>query len=126
MIVFEGTSSDFVFALYVFHDSQIPLMSLDSEGYNYLVQLIRLEEGSMRTVQMTLDDDFVAAVDRVAKQTGTTRSAFTRKALRPAIQKAHVAEMERRHREGYKRKTVRPGEFGDWGSEQVWVEPEKG
>jgi len=77
----------------------------------------------MRTVQMTLDDDLVTAVDRVAKQMGTTRSAFTRKALRAAIEKAHVAGLERRHREGYKRKPVKPEEFGDWQSEQVWVEP---
>jgi metal-responsive CopG/Arc/MetJ family transcriptional regulator len=77
----------------------------------------------MRTVQMTLDDDLVAAVDRAVKRMGTTRSAFTRKALRAAIEKAHVAEMERRHREGYKRKPAKPGEFGDWESEQVWVEP---
>ena len=76
----------------------------------------------MRTVQMTLDDDLVAAVDRAAKRMGTTRSAFTRKALRAAIEKAHVAEMERKHREGYKHKPSKPGEFGDWESEQTWVE----
>lgn len=39
----------------------------------------------MRTVQMTLDDDLVKAVDRVSKELNTNRSAFTRKALREAL-----------------------------------------
>ncbi len=84
---------------------------------------MHLEGEALRTVQMTLDDDLVAAVDRAAKQMGTTRSAFARKALRAALQKARVAEMERRHREGYKRKPAKPGESGDWESEQAWGEP---
>jgi len=32
-------------------------------------------------------------------------------------------DMERKHREGYKRKPVRPEEFEDWEAEQVWVDP---
>ena len=31
----------------------------------------------MRTIQMTLDDDLVRAVDRVSKELRTSRSAFT-------------------------------------------------
>ncbi len=38
----------------------------------------------MRNVQMTLDEDLVIAVDKVAKRMGTMRSAFTRDALRSA------------------------------------------
>ena len=41
----------------------------------------------MRTVQMTLDDDLVDAVDVIVKEIKTTRSAFTRAALRDAIEK---------------------------------------
>jgi metal-responsive CopG/Arc/MetJ family transcriptional regulator len=39
----------------------------------------------MRKIQMTLDDELVAVVDSVVKQLKTTRSAFTRKALKDAI-----------------------------------------
>ena len=76
----------------------------------------------MRTVQMTLDEDLVAAVDKAAKRLGTTRSAFARKALRDALTKVRVRELERKHREGYGREPVRVGEFSVWESEQVWGE----
>lgn len=76
----------------------------------------------MRTVQMTLDEDLVKAVDRAAKRLGTTRSGFAREALRAALERVKVMELERRHREGYQRKPVKPGEFSDWESEQVWIE----
>ncbi len=34
-----------------------------------------------------------------------------------------LKEKERKHREGYRSKPVKRGEFGDWEAEQVWVEP---
>jgi len=76
----------------------------------------------MRTVQMTLDDELVQQVDHAAQQLGTTRSAFTRDALRAALAEINRQEMERRHREGYLHQPVVPGEFSDWEDEQVWVE----
>ena len=39
----------------------------------------------MKTVQMTLDDDLVDAVDKTVKKLKMTRSAFTRQALRNAL-----------------------------------------
>ncbi|MCI0413720.1 ribbon-helix-helix domain-containing protein [bacterium] len=77
----------------------------------------------MKTVQMTLDEDLIAKVDKAAKKQGTSRSAFTRKALLAALQRIQTEELERRHREGYRRKPVKEGEFDIWESEQVWVEP---
>ncbi len=77
---------------------------------------------SMRTVQMTLDERLVARVDRAARKLGTTRSAFTRDALREALARLAAEEKERRHRRGYEAKPVRPGEFDDWASEQAWPE----
>ena len=74
----------------------------------------------MKTVQMTLGEDLVSEVDRVAKKIGTTRSEFTRRALQEAIARLREKEMERRHREGYMRKPVKPGEFSDWENEQAW------
>ncbi len=76
----------------------------------------------MRTVQMTLDETLVRDIDKVAKKLGTTRSAFARDALRAALARVAGEEEERRHRRGYERKPVQPGEFSDWEDEQVWVE----
>ncbi len=77
----------------------------------------------MKTVQMTLEEDLVALVDQAAKKLGTTRSGFTRQALRSALKEIQTRQLEQKHRAGYKRKPVRRGEFSVWESEQVWVEP---
>ena len=74
----------------------------------------------MKTVQMTLDEELVLAVDRAAKRLRTTRSAFTRDALRAALDRLRTRELERQHREGYMRKPVRKGEFDIWEREQIW------
>jgi metal-responsive CopG/Arc/MetJ family transcriptional regulator len=74
----------------------------------------------MITVQMTLDENLVKAVDSAAKKLGTTRSAFTRGALRSALEEVHIRELESKHREGYQRKPVKRGEFSGWESEQEW------
>ena len=77
----------------------------------------------MKTVQMTLDEELVAIVDKVVKKLGTTRSAFTRQALRDALEHHRVRELEIKQEEGYRRRPVKPDEFEDWEAEQVWVEP---
>jgi metal-responsive CopG/Arc/MetJ family transcriptional regulator len=77
----------------------------------------------MKTVQMTLDEDLIASVDKVVKRLGTTRSGFTRQALKAALREVRMNELERKHREGYERKPARRGEFDVWEAEQVWVEP---
>jgi len=74
----------------------------------------------MKTVQMTLDETLVKAVDSAAKKLRTTRSAFTREALRSALKEVRVRDLESKHRAGYKRKPVKRGEFSDWESEQIW------
>ena len=74
----------------------------------------------MKTIQMTLDDTLVKAVDSAAKKLGTTRSAFTQEALRAALKATRVKELESKQREGYKRKPVKRGEFSAWESQQVW------
>jgi len=74
----------------------------------------------MKTVQMTLDEDLVEAVDRISKQLRTSRSAFTRKALREAIARYSVEQLERKHRQGYERCPVAADEFSVWEVEQAW------
>lgn len=74
----------------------------------------------MRTVQMTLDDDLVDAVDKLAKKLKTTRSAFARKALREAIKHANMRSLEHKHKRGYERYPAGKAEFRIWESEQEW------
>ena len=74
----------------------------------------------MRTIQMTLDDDLVKAVDRVSKQLHTNRSAFTRRALREALARHSLEQLERKHRQGYERNPVDAHEFSVWEEEQAW------
>jgi metal-responsive CopG/Arc/MetJ family transcriptional regulator len=74
----------------------------------------------MRTVQMTLDEDLIHAVDSVAKELRTTRSAFTRSALQRAIASIRMEKLEEKHRQGYLKKPVYEGEFSVWEEEQKW------
>ncbi|MBN1833726.1 MAG: ribbon-helix-helix protein, CopG family [Deltaproteobacteria bacterium] len=74
----------------------------------------------MRTIQMTLDDDLVKAVDRISKQLQTSRSAFTRKALREALARHDIKQLELTHRRGYERQPVATDEFSVWENEQAW------
>jgi metal-responsive CopG/Arc/MetJ family transcriptional regulator len=74
----------------------------------------------MRTVQMTLDDKLVESVDEVIKELKTTRSAFTRDALREALRRFHVDRLEQQHRRGYGARPVKKEEFSIWEKEQEW------
>jgi metal-responsive CopG/Arc/MetJ family transcriptional regulator len=74
----------------------------------------------MRMVQMTLDDELVVAVDEVVKDLKTTRSSFTRKALRDALGRYHARRLEEQHRKGYARRPVSKDEFSVWEKEQNW------
>ncbi len=72
----------------------------------------------MKTIQMTLDNDLVATVDKISKALNTNRSAFTRKALRDAINNYKLEQLELKHKEGYLRHPVTPDEFIEWEDEQ--------
>ena len=74
----------------------------------------------MKTVQMTLDEDLLAAVDRVVRKLNTTRSAFTRKALSDALQKLNVSRLEQKHKRGCAQRPVAKEEFSVWENEQDW------
>jgi metal-responsive CopG/Arc/MetJ family transcriptional regulator len=74
----------------------------------------------MRTIQMTLDDDLVKAVDRLSKKLHTSRSAFTRRALQEALSRYNLEQLEHKHRKGYERHPVANDEFSLWESEQTW------
>jgi len=74
----------------------------------------------MKTIQMTLDEDLVERVDEIVKKLNTTRSAFTREALREAISKLNMRKLEERHKRGYEIHPVNRDEFSVWEKEQDW------
>jgi metal-responsive CopG/Arc/MetJ family transcriptional regulator len=76
----------------------------------------------VKTIQMTIDEPLLEEVDRTIRDLEMTRSAFIRQALQLALRRHRIAEMERRHAEGYARHPVQPGEFDVWEAEQVWGE----
>ena len=76
----------------------------------------------MKTIQMTLDEELIKEVDKEIKKLGTTRSAFTRKALRNFLNYLHTLELEEKHKNGYKNYPTKLNEFGIWEDEQVWID----
>jgi metal-responsive CopG/Arc/MetJ family transcriptional regulator len=76
----------------------------------------------MKTIQMTIDEGLLDAVDRVVARRRTTRSAFVRLALEAALDRERLREMEERHRSGYANHPVREEEFEVWVAEQHWGE----
>jgi len=74
----------------------------------------------MQTVQMTLDEELIKNVDRVAKELHTSRSAFTRKALAEALVRYNQEQQEHQHQQGYVQHPVTTDEFSVWEAEQDW------
>ena len=74
----------------------------------------------MRTIQITLDDDILKKVDYIVKELNTTRSAFTRDALREAVRLYNISNLEIKHRKGYTNHPVNKDEFSTWENEQNW------
>ncbi len=64
----------------------------------------------MRTVQITLDDDLVAELDRLAKEDNTDPSVFTADALRLAL---------KHHRK--QQQLAAKNESAHWEDEQAWM-----
>ncbi len=61
-------------------------------------------------------------VDKIVKEIKTTRSAFTRTALREAIKNLNVSRLEQKHRRGYETHPVKKDEFSIWEEEQDRVD----
>lgn len=62
---------------------------------------------ALKTIKITLDDELIATIDQIVKKLKMTRSAFICKALRDAI----LAELEQKHRSGYRQHPVEKEEF---------------
>lgn len=76
----------------------------------------------MKTIQMTIDEPLLNAVDKLISDLNTTRSAFIRDALILALQCHKTSQLEHKHAEGYARHPIKPGEFDVWEAEQAWEE----
>lgn len=74
----------------------------------------------MRSIQMTLDEELVAAVDKIVKELNTTRSAFTRDALQTALDRIKLLRLEEKHQKGYLAQPVNGNEFSVWENEHAW------
>jgi metal-responsive CopG/Arc/MetJ family transcriptional regulator len=82
---------------------------------------IIIQEKIMKTIQMTLDEKLLRDVDKVTKKLKTTRSKFIRRAMHKLLDELEIKELEKLHREGYKKYPVKQGEFDIWENEQSWV-----
>ncbi len=74
----------------------------------------------MVTVQMTMDERLVKRVDDLAHKLRTSRSAFAREALKEALRKHQVLELEKKHKNGYLRYPAKKGEFDIFEDAQAW------
>lgn len=74
----------------------------------------------MKTIQMTIDDDLLAEVDRATESLQTNRSAFIRSALQLALRQHRIEQLEQQHANGYARIPVASNEFDIWEAEQHW------
>jgi hypothetical protein len=59
-------------------------------------------------------------LDILARLLGTTRAAFTHRALTDTLERFRVETLEKRHRRGYARNPTRRDEFSGWEQEQAW------
>ena len=75
---------------------------------------------AMKVVQLTLEPELVERIDKMAKLLGTTRSGFTREALRTALERYEEAELEERHRAGYRKAPLAKQEFGISEADRAW------
>jgi metal-responsive CopG/Arc/MetJ family transcriptional regulator len=75
-----------------------------------------------KRVRITLDENLVWQVDRVARRLKISRSAFVRQALSETLKRVATLEREAKHRSGYEEHPVERDEFSSWAAEQAWPE----
>lgn len=77
----------------------------------------------MKTIQMTIDEPLLTAIDAASQAQHTTRSAFIRNALMLSLQRMRIEQKEAQHAAGYARHPIEAGEFDIWATEQEWPTP---
>ncbi|MBI4701428.1 MAG: ribbon-helix-helix protein, CopG family [Deltaproteobacteria bacterium] len=76
----------------------------------------------MKTVQVVLGEALLRAADREARRSRVNRSALIRQALGYYLRQRERLVLEARHRRGYERQPVPPGEFDLWDEVLAWPE----
>lgn len=74
----------------------------------------------MKNVQITLDDETLARVDRVAKPLGLNRSEIVRQALRQWLHRLAVEHFEREWIAALERRRDEGSRADDWLDIQTW------
>ncbi len=74
----------------------------------------------MKTLQLSFDDNLVAALDMATQKLGWTQAEFIRKSLWSSIERLDIMLKEKKHRLGYRNQPVESGEFDIWEDEQAW------
>ena len=57
----------------------------------------------------------------MTKKLKTTRSEFIRRAMHKFLDELSTKDLEKLHREGYKKYPVKQNEFDMWENEQSWI-----
>ena len=76
----------------------------------------------MKVIQVPMDDKLLSAVNRRAKSSDSTRSAFIREACQRHLQRLDEEHLDRQYVEGYRRKPESPsvGKAGEKLASSVW------
>jgi len=76
----------------------------------------------MKLIQVPMDPELLNAVDRRAKHSQSTRSAFIRDACRRHLEKLDEEELDRQYVAGYRRQpeSVAVGKAGEKLAARVW------
>lgn len=76
----------------------------------------------MRVIQVPMDDKLLRAVNRRAKLSRSTRSAFIREACQRHLERIEEDNLDRQYVEGYRRKPESPsvGKAGEKLASIVW------
>lgn len=77
----------------------------------------------MATIQVVIDDELLARLDRQLAGHQKKRSAFVRSAISEALQRAEDERDEREWEESYRRQPQDKEELAAWQSVQDWGDP---
>jgi metal-responsive CopG/Arc/MetJ family transcriptional regulator len=76
----------------------------------------------MKAVQLTLDENLLARLDREPEVRARGRSAFVRHVLQDYFRGRRAAEISAAYRRGYGATPPDPDEVGPWPEAQAWPE----
>ena len=76
----------------------------------------------MKTIQITIDEPLLDAVDRLTAELRTNRSAFFRDAAQRVLRQHRITALEEQHRRGYAERPQTRDRVEEWLPEQSWEE----